>query len=70
MTSKFMRDTMNPYTAALQADMECFRDTVAASAGGTWWKQDQMMLVTWDALEYKFAAYTPAGGLKGNPFCL
>ncbi len=58
---------MYPSSAALQTGMDCFRDTVAVSAGGNWWKRDQMILVAGDASEYAFAAYTPAGELKGNP---
>ena len=67
MTRELDWDSMYPSSAALQTDMDCFRDTVAVSAGGNCWKRDQMILVAGDASEYAFAAYTPAGELKGNP---
>ncbi len=35
MTRELDWDSMYPSSAALQADMECFRDTVAASTGGS-----------------------------------
>jgi len=64
MTMEIEWDTTYPSSEAMKADMDCFRDTVALSKGGNWWKRDQVLLVAGDASEYAYAAYTPDGEFK------
>ena len=54
-------DKLYPSVAALKADIQCYKDILAASQGGNWWKRQHALLVAGDASEYAYAAYTPGG---------
>ena len=54
-------DKMYPSVAALKADVQNYKDILAVSEGGSWWKRQQALLVAGDASEYAYAAYTPGG---------
>lgn len=57
-------DTVYPATAATTADMQIFQETLLSSEGGNWWKRSECLLVSGDASEFAFAAYTPDGELQ------
>ncbi len=52
---------MYPSVAALKADIQCYKDILAVSQGGSWWKRQHALLVAGDASECADAAYTPGG---------
>ncbi len=54
-------DKLYPSVAALKADIQCYKDILAASQGDNWWKRQHALLVAGDASEYACAAYTPGG---------
>ena len=56
-------DEVYPSQEALQADLQCFRDTLVTSTVGNWWKREAILLVAGDASEFVYAAYTPEGEL-------
>ncbi len=54
-------DNLYPSVAALKANIQCYKDILAASQGGNWWKRQHALLVAGDASKYAYAAYTPGG---------
>ena len=54
-------DKSYPSLSALKADIQRYKDILAASQGGSWWKRQHALLVAGDPSEYACAAYTPGG---------
>ena len=61
MTGRASWDKIYPSEQAALADIECYLQTMAATAGANCWKQDKVLLVAGDASEDAYAAYTPNG---------
>ncbi len=64
MVGKASWDTLYPSKAAMIADMQTFKEVLREPQQGTWWKRGDCLLITGDASEYGFGAYTPNGELQ------